>query len=245
MTLSSWWDRFRKSGASATSPRGAETSAQGDGASPDAQDPLGRVRWVPATENPFGVDVLDCSAFAESMVSASSSPEVAKRFMELRASDGEHCRGKDPTIAASARCLLTYPSSAHAQSALFRAAEMEEKWDVFLLDGDLNFARSWTGELVYRASMTFEPSRTIVSEIFGVREPGSENPVAVVDYLIKSHVFGLVAPHPLPPAPQAKVKDLALWSFARYGRRGLFGTHADVTHFAVRRDDDGRCRLKL
>lgn len=173
MTLSSWWDRFRKSGASATSPRGAETSAQGDGASPDAQDPLGRVRWVPATENPFGVDVLDCSAFAESMVSASSSPEVAKRFMELRASDGEHCRGKDPTIAASARCLLTYPSSAHAQSALFRAAEMEEKWDVFLLDGDLNFARSWTGELVYRASMTFEPSRTIVSEIFGVREPGS------------------------------------------------------------------------
>jgi hypothetical protein len=127
---------------------------------------------------------------------------------------------------------------------IFRAEEMQDKWDVFLLEGELKFARSWSGGLVYRARIAFDDSRAIVTNIRGPRDPG-ENPIAVVDYLIKSHVYGLVAPHPLAANPQVSTRDLALWSFGRYGRRGLFGTMADVTHVTVRRNEDGGCSLNF
>src|SRR5438270_8700065 len=88
-------------------------------------DPLDRVRWIPAADNPFGVDILDCSDFAESMVSVTSKPAIAARFSQLRASVGEHCRGKDPDSAIAAACHLTYPSQAHGDGAIFRSREME------------------------------------------------------------------------------------------------------------------------
>jgi hypothetical protein len=52
-------------------------------------------------------------------------------------------------------------------------------------------------------------------------------------------------PHPLPDMPDTHVRELALWSFARFGRRGPFGTKTDVKHFAVVRRVDGGCRLSL
>src|SRR5215831_2001514 len=57
-------------------------------------DPSSRIRWIPAAENRFGVDVLDCSAFAQSMVSTTSDVQIVMRFSELRGSQGEHCHGK-------------------------------------------------------------------------------------------------------------------------------------------------------
>ena len=123
---------------------------------------------------------------------------------------------------------------------------MEDKWDIYLFDGNLYFARSWTGDLVYKARLTFEHSNAVVTKISGQREPGtSEDPAAVVDFLIKSHVCGLAASHPLPEAAETPTDQLAMWSFACYGRRGLFGAKSDVTHFRVVQNDDGRWRLNV
>jgi len=83
---------------------------------------------VPAAENPFGVDVLDCSAVAQSMVSMTSSAEIAARFSQLRASSGEHCRGSEPTNAVTTKCHLQYPSAAHQDGPMFKAEQMEDKW---------------------------------------------------------------------------------------------------------------------
>jgi hypothetical protein len=244
MNLFSWLRRLRDGGASARTTLNLESPAEGGKVQRETTDPLSHVRWIPAAENRFGVDVLDCSALAQSMVSVTSNAEIATRFTQLRGSEGEPCRGKDPGNLVTTRCQLKFPFDAHRAGPIFRAEQMEDKWDVFLLDGDLFFSRSWTGDVVYKASIIFEQSQGIVTEIRGQREAGSsEDPAAVVDYLIKSHVYGLVAPHPLPITPQTNEKDLALWSFARYGRRGLFGTKHDVTHLVVRRNQDGQCSL--
>ena len=206
-------------------------------------DPLEMVRWLPAAQNPFGVDVLDCSVFAGTMVAMTSNADVAKRFTELRESDGHHCRDQDPNALTMA-CHLEYPSDSHTEGPIFKAAQMEDKWDVFLLESNLYFARSWTGDVAYRVPVIFRNGLAIVREIHGDREPGaSEDPLGTVDYLMKSHVYGLVAPHPLPQIDRTNTRDLALWSFGRYGRRGVCGTMADVTHLAVRREQDGRCIL--
>ena len=212
----------------------------------ETHSPSSQAHWTAATENPFRVNLLDCSAFAESMVSLTSSADIATRFSQLRGAQGEHCRGKDPDNAVTTDCHLEYPSARHDDGPIFQAQQMEDKWDVFLFDGHLYFARSWTGELVYKASVRFEDSKAVVVEIRRRGEARTEeDSVAVVDFLIKSHVYGLVAPHPLPKSPQLAVADLVQWSFARYGRRGLFGTAEDVTHLAVIRDQDGRCTLRL
>ena len=214
--------------------------------SADAAEPSSSVRWIPAAENPFGVDLLDCSAFAQSTVSSTSSADVAARFGQLRVSGGEHCRGKEPPTPFAAECHLEYPSKQHGDGPIFLADQMEEKWDIYLFDGDLYFARSWTGDLAYKASVRFHDSKAVITKVSGQREPGtSENPVAVVDFLVKSHIYGLVAPHPLPDTSETSPEQLVLWSFSHFGRRGLYGTTSDVTHVPVVRGDDGRCILKL
>jgi hypothetical protein len=188
--------------------------------------------------------VLDCRGYALTMVSTTADPQIALRFTQLRSSDGSHC-GRQPANTASSPCRLGYPAVWHEDGSLFRAREMEDKWDIFLFDSRLYFARSWTGDLAYTADVTWESSRAIVTQVAGCRQPNvSENLVAVVDFLIKCYMYGVEAPHPLPAVDNASDHELALWSFARYGRRGVYGTYADVTHLLVRQGGDGRYYLE-
>jgi hypothetical protein len=211
----------------------------------ESADLPGRVKWIAAAGNPFGVELLDCSDFAGSMLSSTANPDVADRFTRLRQANGEHCRGTEPVIPIAIECRLEYPFDGHQDGPLFKAQRMEEKWDVYLFDAALYFTRSWTGDLAYKASFAREHGRGIVTMISHRDLGGSEDPVAVVDFLIKSHVYGVVAPHPLPRAPELQATELAVWSFAWYGRRGRFGTRSDVTHFPVVRSDDGQYSLGI
>jgi hypothetical protein len=236
MKLPRWLRRDRVDSAS------PDPSTQPSDPRDPALDPATYVRWVPADENPFGVEVLDCALFVRSMVATTSNPEIANRFAESRGSRGEHCQGV--TGGATYACQLAYPYDRHAEGPVFMAQQMEDKWDIFLVGGRLCFCRSWTGAVIYRAEIAFDASRAIVTSIHSlVDRDQPDDPVATVDFLIKSHVFGLVAPHPLTGAPSDQERDLAYWSFSAFGRRGVFGTLDDVTPLQVRRDEEGRCTL--
>lgn len=52
-------------------------------------DPLSGVRWVPAADNPFGVDLLDCRSLAQSMIAMTQDSGVLDSFTTLRDSSGE------------------------------------------------------------------------------------------------------------------------------------------------------------
>jgi hypothetical protein len=177
------------------------------------------------------------------MMSCTSDARVATRFTQLRESQGEHCRGRDPENAMFTECRLEYPRLAlNRDGPLFQAGEMEEKWDIFCIEETLYFARSWSGDLVYKASVVIEHSQAVITQIAARGSSENHHPegvIAVVDYLIKSHVYGLVAPHPLSPARQTSPEELAYWSFGRFGCRGLFGTRKDVTRLRIRLNDKG------
>jgi len=109
---------------------------------------------------------------------------------------------------------------------------MEEKWDLYVRAGCLFCLRSWTGGPVYAAQLTWltgEWTITEVSRAAGIEEDQSRS-IQVVDYLIKSHLYNLAAPHPLQPALKGDNQALAIASFSEFGCRALYGTFDDLVH---------------
>ena len=81
----------------------------------------------------------------------------------------------------------------------------------------------------------FQPARANVTRIdfARARHEESADVIRVVDFLIKSHLYGAVVPHPIPADMPNDVEKLAMYSFAQYGRRGLYASYADTTSVPV------------
>lgn len=80
---------------------------------------------------------------------------------------------------------------------VFRAREMEDKWDVDFLAGKLYFSRSWTGSLEL-VGLTGENTATLdISAIHAAALDREELETAVrdVDFLVKTYLFGREVPH--------------------------------------------------
>jgi hypothetical protein len=180
--------------------------------------------WLEPHENPFGVRLLDCRPVAESFLSLTQDPRSISFFGSPESRSGEQFRGEHPLDAMRVACDLAYPlTEALPEGPVFLAAAMEDKWNIYHFTEALYFARSWTGQLQYVARLTEAASqlRVIEVEAFRGNVLGVDQlAVRQVDYLIKSHVFGQLVPHPVPPL--ASKKGLAVWSFSQCGRRGLF-----------------------
>jgi len=165
-----------------------------------------------------------------------SDPSVAKTFSQLRGDSGSGYRSKKPDACQSVACDLEYPHlSGQQDGPVFKADAMEDKWDIYIYDDQLYFCRSWSGDLAYRATLRLEVDKLLVTQI-DYAKPRAEKPVDAVrdvDYLIKSHVYGAVIPHPFPKNMPRDSEKLAFYSFARFGRRCLYGSYDDTLKIPV------------
>ncbi len=220
--------RKRPKEAPSSRPTGQESRRE-QGEEPGSA--LHELRWLEPEESPFGIRVLDCRPVALSMTSVTQDPAVAFKFSQLRTSLGAEHVGCLPEESVEVACDLDYTVKGRSSDGpLFKAQEMEDKWDVYLYEGHLYFARSWTGTLVARARLTVVEPKAYVDRI-DVSAPAADDPVHVVrqiDYLIKSHLYRQPCPHPFPESVRGADADLALYSFSLYGRRGLFGSYEDT-----------------
>jgi hypothetical protein len=175
-------------------------------------------------ESIFGVETLDCREYATTMLSTTKSREIATRFGELRNLSRDDLRLATFAGSRSMSCNLSYPVPMMPKDGpVFRAAQMEDKWDIYLYEGHLYFCRSWTGQLIYRARIESAQGNTRVNRIDFSPEGENPDPAEQVHFLIGNHLLGLNAPHPLPRTMGKDPRELALWSFTQYGRRGLYG----------------------
>jgi hypothetical protein len=188
-------------------------------------------RWIEAANSPFGVRVFDCRAIATTMVASSPSHEVAELFMSTRDSDGTHLFGKHPTNPVKYDVDMTYPKESRTlpdRGVLFRASTMEEKWDIVIDDRVITFARSWSGEPVYLCDISEEGESYLVRTVVvsdDIIDPADDGyHVHVVNFLLWSHVFDVVYPHPLPLTMPSDEDEILMHSFSAYGRRGWFAT---------------------
>ena len=55
-------------------------------------DPPSELHWIPASENPFGLDILDCRSITQGMLSTTSDVKVAMTFDKLRSAQGLNAR---------------------------------------------------------------------------------------------------------------------------------------------------------
>jgi len=192
---------------------------------------------IPAKENPFGVEIWDCSAFTQTMMSTTGDPAVAASFVSRRSSTGVECRdqpiaagvtGLPATDVETILCDLQYSYQGEVlDGVLFRAECMEEKWDIDLYSPYLYFVRSWGGQLIYRATLRSEPGFVRVTQIEVARGEDAHFNRQVVDFLIKSHLFRQDVPHPLPRTLPQEPEKIAVWSFSSFGRRCRYGAYAD------------------
>ncbi len=115
---------------------------------------------------------------------------------------------------------------------LFKAEEMEDKWDIYQFDDYLYFVRSWTDDLVLRASLRFNGSQAVIFKVLAnLERVKGEGLFALqtADFLIKRLLYRYQAPHPLPANLKNKSpEELALFSFSFFGRGGLYGTFEDT-----------------
>lgn len=163
------------------------------------------------------------------MHSTTSSPEIAKKYAELRAATGQDLRAIVFESKQSVPCNLEYQvENRPAEGPLFKSRLMEEKWDIYSFDDRLFFCRSWSGELIYRAAVKCDPPTLKVLMVESSQASPEKTAVRQVDFLVKSHLMSAIALHPLPEELRHDTEKLAIYSFTFYGRRGLYGTFEET-----------------
>jgi hypothetical protein len=185
--------------------------------------------WLAPNDNPWGLAVLDCTHNARTMMSTTANIEIAKKYGSLRNSTGEELQNElfNPALSIT-RTLLYNVAKKAPDGPVFKSQVMEEKWDIYFYRDHLYFCRSWGGELFYRVASEWEPPTLKVSLIEASHKTNEKSSVRDVDFLIKSHVLSAKALHPLPPEIGRDTQKLALYSFAAYGRLGLYGTFEET-----------------
>jgi hypothetical protein len=164
------------------------------------------------------------------MISTTSDPQLAETFVARRGSTGSEFRNQNVEDAQTHPCDLHYGFAGKVEDGvLFTAEEMEDKWDIYLYRPYVYMVRSWRGQLLYRAFVTADEKGLHVSRFDCASTDDPEFVRRVVDYLIRSHVFGLRLPHPIPADLPAEPQVLAAYSFSMFGRRCFYGSYADTT----------------
>lgn len=220
-------DLFRKKPAIPPATTQKAASAE---AAPVEESPL--VRWLAkdAPGNPFTVDGYDCLRFVSTMRSTTADQRIATSFADLRASLGQEHVGALPENAIELECRLAYPAGEVSDGALFKAQQMEDKWDVYLYGERMYFARSWTGALMYVAGFIATSDSLTINRAWAPPELAGDPQYFLrqLDYLVKSHILGRRVPHPLPADFERDMQAIALFSLSQYGRQCCFGTFEET-----------------
>ncbi len=199
------------------------------------------LRWVEPQQNPWRLRILDCRPYTLTSTSITNDPLIAESFANLRNSVGSQHKGQSPANASRLDCDLRYPFNEQSSDGpLFVADVMEDKWDIYLYDKHLYFARSWSGDLRLRARVDFAAPDVRIHWIEAELRDDYEDPVftvSTVDFLVKSHLYRREVPHPIPERFSDNPQKLAKFSMSLFGRWASFARIGDTTGIRLAAND--------
>lgn len=202
--------------------------------------------WVEPASNLFQMRILDCEAFCEGGVFfiVGNGDQASRSRMGQASHDPRQMASTANDDRELISCLLSYPCSSERipDGCQFQSSDMEDLWNVFLFNEQFYFTRSWTGELRYRADITFRRGAMFITAIQAfakqsqsvVNVPCDDDfAVAQVDFLIKTLLHQVKAPAPLPKSLRRDGGYIAWYSLMEYGRRGAFPTFEETTEYRI------------
>jgi hypothetical protein len=183
--------------------------------------------------NPFDVRILNVLPCTQTLTSTTQNRDIAKSFVELRQSDGSQFRNVKIEGGVNVSCDLNIPFPDEIDDGpIFKASEMEDKWDIYVYDSIFYFVRSWLGNLIHRAPYFMKEGVVNISAIES--DPAHlEQADQVVYFLLVSHALGRPFPNPIPPGMGDDAEQIALHSFASFGRIACCATHSDLTDVSL------------
>lgn len=195
--------------------------------------------WVEIGEqNPFNKRILDIRSFTQHVLAFTKDKHVAGLFNKQRHSIGQELTNTKIPGSKTIEVSLVYPhNGSKIEGAAYKAKCMEDKWDIYGWNNILYLTRSWTGEIVYKATIHVTETSFEVQKIEYCADGYNENdPSLVVNnvhFLLKTLAFGAIYPHKV-PAVLTNEKDIAIYSFSQFGHNCWYATYDDVLDVTVR-----------
>ncbi len=189
--------------------------------------------YAPGADNPFGIRVLDCRPLTWHVIATTKDKAVAESYNFLRTSNGKDLISVPIKDSIRIPAALKFPHNGGTpNSIIYKAGSMDVKWDIYFYDSIFLFARSWTGELCYRATATVGASEIVITEI---ECPRSDASIAAshVYFLMGSHAMRRVLPHQVPRDTPEDPMTIATLSFSLFGKLGCYATFEDITTIQI------------
>jgi len=184
-------------------------------------------------ENPFGVRVLDVRSLTWNVVATTGDQRIAQSFNVQRQSDGREYIDAVIEESQTISCELIFPHNGETlEGIVYKAPSMDTKWDIYIYNSVFLFVRSWTGQLLYRATANVGDSTIKISKIEASAD-NIETAVQAVYFLIGTHAMGRVLPHTVPASTPDDEQKIAVLSFSMYGNLGCYATFDDVSKVPI------------
>jgi hypothetical protein len=186
------------------------------------------IAWLDATENPWGIRVLDVRAVTLTMLSTSGDPQCASNAVSFGQDDGTSFVGEEPPLTRIVEGDMRFPiDRLLADGVLFTPTEMEHKWALFYHRSQIICVRSWLRRVQAVARVEAYTDYIEIKELHGTFTSEDEEPAfswRVLDYLLRTHALNTVYPAPLPAELEGDSEAAAMWCMSMFGNRALFAT---------------------
>jgi hypothetical protein len=108
--------------------------------------------WIEATQNQWGVRLLDLRPVTQTMLAASKDPRMATNAASYNAEDGSSFIDIAPAEITTISANIIIPTDRMlAPGVLFIPRTMEHKWAIYYHNNTLIFVRSWLREVLVTA----------------------------------------------------------------------------------------------
>ena len=185
------------------------------------------LNWIEASENPWGIKLLDLRPITQGMLSTSQDPQMAANAISYSSEDGTSFINQEPVSRNEITAEISFfVDPILAPGVLFTPKVMENKWAIFFHQNRIIFVRSWLRKVVVTAEISQQNGLLYIQKIKGDFSDDNEPEFirAIVKYLLISHAIGEIFPAPLPKTLSSDLKSAGLWAMSMYGKIAQIGT---------------------
>jgi len=201
-------------------------------------NPMYDFKWYDLGEsNPFNTRILDIRPYTQQMISTTQDPRIAELFLINRKGIGQQYIEFEFKNGVSTDVHLTYSHDGKKIEGVgYKASTMEDKWDIYAWNDIIYFVRSWTGDVGYKAFITYNDKSFTVYKIEFEAVGEVENQLSIatnnVHFLISTLAFKAVQPHKIPDHLVTN-EEIAAYSFSIFGRNCWYATYDDIINLTI------------